>query len=86
MTHKIVVSVVAGFSLLGSTLVAAQCPPNLKADEMMTCIVTEGAGETYLPTLHTVEMQAQAAPAAVQQTQPVPAENGLWATAHNGYE
>lgn len=86
MTSKIVVSVVAGFSLLGSTLVAAQCPPNLKADEMMSCIVAEGAGETYLPPQHTVEMQVQAAPAAAQLIEPASADNGLWTTAQNGYE
>ncbi len=86
MTSKIVVSVVAGFSLLGSTLVAAQCPPNLKADEMMSCIVTEGAGETYLPTQHTVEMQVQAAPVAAQPVEPASTENSLWTAAKTGYK
>ena len=86
MTSKIVVSVVAGISLLGSTLVAAQCPPNLNADEMMSCIVVEGAGETYLPTQHTVEMQVQAAPVAAQPAEPASTENGLWTAAKNGYK
>ncbi len=53
---------------------------------MMSCIVTEGAGETYLPTQHTVETQVQAAPAATQLIEQASADNGLWTTAQNGYE
>jgi len=79
MINKIVVSVVAGFSLLGTTLVAAQCPPNLNVDELMSCIVAEGAGTTYVPAGETTAQQTT--PAAVLQNDQAAADNSTLTTA-----
>lgn len=85
MINKIVVSVVAGFSLLGTTLVAAQCPPNLNTEDVISCIVAEGAGETYLRTKQTIEI-AKATPVAAAQIDQASTDNGLWTPAQNSYE
>lgn len=63
---KSVIFVVAGCSLFGSTLVVAQCPPNLNAEEVISCIVAEGAGETYVGA-RAVEVSAQVVPGATSQ-------------------
>ena len=85
MIHTIVVSVVAGCSLLGTTLVAAQCPPNLHAEEMVSCIVTEGSGAIYMPASEAVEVQAKAVPAAIPQIERAALDINM-AASQFGYE
>jgi hypothetical protein len=79
MNNKIVVSVVAGFLLLGTTLAAAQCPPNLKVEDIISCVVSEGAGIDYEPAANAVEVQA--APASVLKDDPLAVDNGALTTA-----
>jgi len=81
MINKIVVSVVAGFSLLGATLAAAQCPPNLKVEEIMSCIVAEGAGVAYEPAASAVEVQALIAPAVAPNADQAALDSNTLATA-----
>ncbi len=87
MIHKIVVSVVAGCSLLGTTLVAAQCPPNLHAEEMVSCIVAEGSGAIYMPARESVEaVQAKLAPVAIPQIERASIDLDMGAALQFGYE
>lgn len=81
MINKIVVSVVAGFSLLGTTLVAAQCPPNLNVEEIMSCLVAEGAGATDVPSDAITEPQAQMTPVTAPQNDQAAADNNALTTA-----
>lgn len=81
MINKIVVSVVAGISLLGTTLVAAQCPPNLNAEEIISCIVAEGAGAEYIPVAKMMEVQMQSEPAAESSDEAAVEDNNALATA-----
>lgn len=76
MINKVVISVVAGCSLLGSTLVAAQCPPNLNAEDTISCVIAEGAGEIYIQPRKMVELPVQSAPVATPQIDQAAVDNG----------